>query len=154
MGQGGTMGAFSVSTPGWVCFVLSQWGEFEWSMRTRTALVPCTQSQPQNHILRTKGCVAASSGYLRSLSWSIFTAVYCSVCFVEWCTTSKESECFVGKNRNKQTKKTTKQKTPAFQNTLCSTYMVHNIINHGSKTPFPLLYFKLNTGYLPNRKIV
>lgn len=50
-------GIFSLSTLEWVYFVLSQWGEFEWSMRKETALVPCTQSQSQNHMLRTRGCI-------------------------------------------------------------------------------------------------
>lgn len=45
--QGGTKRVFSLSTLGWVYFVLSQWGEFEWSMRKETALVPCTQSHPR-----------------------------------------------------------------------------------------------------------
>lgn len=88
--KGGTKMVFSLSTPGWVCFVLSQWGEFEWSMRKGTALVPCTQSQSQNHVLRTRGCVAASSGYLRSPRVEFFIAVYYCMCFVKWCTTSKE----------------------------------------------------------------
>lgn len=97
--QGRTKGVFSLSTPGWVYFVLPQKEEFEWrkyeesirrSMRKETALVPCMQSQPQKHMLGTRGCVAASSGYLRGLRWSVFTAGYYSIRFVEWCTISKE----------------------------------------------------------------
>lgn len=95
--------------------------------------------------------------------WEAWDRVFLHLCTILYALLNdgplpRNQNALLGKNKTKtnQTKKpqTTKQKIPAFWNTLCSTYMVHTVINCGSKTPFPLLYFNLNTGYLAKKKIV
>lgn len=74
MEHGRTKGVFSLSTLGWVYFLLSQWGvEYGVRREKNSFRALHLQPAPEPH---AGNSVSASSDYLRSLRWSVFTAVY------------------------------------------------------------------------------